>query len=205
MTAAANPVLTKNHNLSGVDVVMKAIIQLFRSIKELPTKYPAIISGYIIYMYLFSVMIRLFVVARHTTVRFWDVVELFNALPFMWLLAMTWVKVLQMRTKLYESETLRITKEQELQTKETQISTMREVVLGLQHQVNNPLAIIALTLGKIRRSMQPSEELNVDINSIEKESKRIAQALRDFSETRKYAVEQIGKTIGTMAVTEKAE
>jgi len=184
---------------------MKTIVQFFRLIKELPTKYPAIISGYIIYMYLFSVMIRLFVVARHTSVRFWDVVELFDALPFMWLLAMTWVKVLEIRTKLHESETQRIIKEQELQTKETQIATMREVVLGLQHQVNNPLAIIALTLGKVRRTVQLSEELSVDINSIERESKRIAQALKNFSETRKYAVEQIGKTIGAMAVSEKAE
>ncbi len=184
---------------------MKTLMNLLRSIKELPTKYPAVISGYIIYMYLFSVMIRLFVVARHSTVKLWDVVELFNALPFMWLLAMTWVKVLQMRTKLHESETQRIMKEQELQTKETQISTMQEVVLGLQHHVNNPLAIITLTLGRVRRSVLLSEDLIVHLNSIEKESKRITQALKDFSETRTYAVERVDKTIGMMAVSEHAE
>ncbi len=184
---------------------MKTLIKLFRSIRELPTKYPAVISGYIIYMYLFMVMIRLFIIAKHTAVTVYDVLELFNALPFMWLLAMTWVKVLHIRARLHESETQRLIKEQELQTKETQLSTMREVVLGLQHQVNNPLAIIALTLGKVRRTVQLSQELTVDINSIEKESKRIAQVLKNFSETRKYEIEQVCNTIGAMAVPDKVE
>lgn len=184
---------------------MKAIAELYRSIKHLPAKYPAVISGYIIYMYLFIVMIRFFIVARHTEINFWDVVELFDALPFMWLLAMTLVKVINVRTKLHDSETQRIMKEKELHTKEIQIGTMREVVSGLQHRINNPLAIVMLTINKVRRTVALSEEMLVHINSIEKESKRITQALKDFSETQNYEVEQIGKTIVTMAVPVKPE
>jgi len=182
---------------------MTAIIKLVHSIKEIPTKYPAIISGYIIYLYLFVVMMRFFYIAKHSSVNIYDALEMFDALPFMWLLAMTLVKVIHTRTKLHESETQRMMKERELEKKETQIDTMREVVKGLQHQVNNPLAIMMLTIHKVKRLLPPSPELVGDINSIEGELKRITQVLKDFSETEYYAAEQIGKTLGAMAIPEK--
>jgi len=182
---------------------MKIFSELYRAIKVLPTKYPAVISGYIIYLYLFIVMIRFFVVAQHSEVTFYDVLEMFDALPFMWFLAITLVKVIHYRTILHESETQRMKKEKELQIKETQIGTMREVVLGLQHQINNPLAIIMLTIGKFRRTVTLQKDGIEHLNSIEKESKRISQAVKDFSEAQNYEVEQIGKNIGTMAVTVK--
>jgi signal transduction histidine kinase len=183
---------------------MNALGKLKQSIKELPARYPAVISGYIIYLYLFLVMVRFFFVARYSAVTFYDVLEMFDALPFMWFLAITLVKVIQYRTKLHESETLRMMKENELEIKETQISTMREVVLGLQHQINNPLAIILLTLTKVKRSIPLSEEMTLHLATVEKESKRITQALKDFSESQHYEVEQIAKTMGAMAVPEKA-
>ncbi len=178
---------------------MQTLLNLGRSIKELPTKYPAVISGYIIYLYLFIVMIRFFVMAKTSVVDFYTVIEMFDALPFMWLLAMMLVKVITIRTKLHDSETQRIMKEQELHIKETQISTMREVVMGLQHQINNPLAIIMLLLHSVKRSVLPPD-VAVKINSIEDESKRITQALKDFSATESYEAQQIGKTFGAMAV-----
>jgi len=182
---------------------MKEIVKLYHGLKELPAKYPAVISGYIIYLYLFIAMIRFFIVAKTETLDFYDVIEMFDALPFMWMLAMLLVKVIQINTKLHESETLRIVNEQKLHIKETQINTMREMVLGVQHQVNNPLAIIMLRIHKIKQSLVMPEEMSKQINSIEKESKRITQALKEFSESQIYEVEEIGPTMGSMAIPEK--
>lgn len=179
---------------------MKFLKGMITSITEIPTRYPAVISAYIIYSYLFFVMIRFFIVAKRQTVDFYDVIEVFDALPFMWLLAMTLVKVIYIKTDLHNSETQRIVKEQELHLKETQIETMRQVVLGMQHHINNPMAIIMLTLHKIKRTIQLSPELTEHINSIESESKRITKVLKDFSETHDYGVEQIGSTNSAMAV-----
>jgi len=176
---------------------------LFHSLRELPAKYPAVLSGYIIYLYLFIVMIRFFVEARTSTIDYYDVIEMFDALPFMWLLAMMLVKVINVRTQLHESETQRIFKEQELHIKETQIGTMREVVRGLQHQINNPLAIILLMIHRMKRSSLSLDD-STSINTIEMESQRITQALKDFSETQKYETEQIGKTMGAMAIPGKS-
>lgn len=182
---------------------MKFVSDLINTVKELPAKYPAVISAYIIYGYLFFVMIRFFILAKRSTLYFYDIVEIFDALPFMWFLAVTLVKVIDIRTKLHESETQRMVKEQELQIRDTQMGTMKEVVLGMQHQINNPLAIIMLTLHKVKRTIPLTPELGIHINAIEEESKRITQALKDFSATQSYEVEHIGKTVGAMAVPVK--
>jgi signal transduction histidine kinase len=121
----------------------------------------------------------------------------------MWMLAMMLVKVIQINTQLHDSETKRMVSEKELEIKGTQLKTMREIVLGMQHQINNPLAIILLTIHKIRKSLVLPEEMTVQVNSIEKESKRINQVLKDFSETQIYEVEHIGTTMGSMAIPEK--
>jgi signal transduction histidine kinase len=183
---------------------MNTLKNLIRSVKELPAKYPAVISGYIIYLYLFIVMIRFFIVAKTSVISFYDIVEMFDALPFMWLLAMMLVKVIAIKTKLLESETQRMMKEQELHIKETQINTMREVVMGLQHQINNPLAVILLRIHKVKKSLLLSPEMVAHIDAIGDESKRISQALKDFSATQNYEAELIGKNIGSMALPEKA-
>lgn len=183
---------------------MKTTIRsLLYALKELPAKYPAVLSGYIIYLYLFIVMIRFFLTAKETSIDLYTVIEMFDALPFMWMLAMMLVKVIQINTQLHESETKRILNEQVLEIKETQVNTMREMVLGVQHQINNPLAIIMLRIQKIKRSLNLPEEMSVQINSIAEESKRITQALKDFSETQHYVSEQIGISIGAMAVPKK--
>jgi signal transduction histidine kinase len=185
---------------------MEKTSSFFSALKEIPMKYPAVISGYIIYSYLFYTLIRFFIIAKESKLTFQNVFEMFDALPFMWLLAIMLVKVIDIRTKLHESETLRMLHERELQVKETQITTMREVVRGLQHHINNPLAIIMLTISRIKRQIQNMPEVDKEVVSIEEASKRITKALRDFGESEYYKVEQIGSTIGAMTVpTEKME
>ncbi|MEW5800381.1 MAG: histidine kinase dimerization/phospho-acceptor domain-containing protein [Bacteroidota bacterium] len=174
--------------------------RLLQSLKEIPMKYPAVISGYIIYSYLFYTLIRFFIIARESRVTFQTVFEMFDALPFMWLLAIMLVKVIDIKTRLYESERLRMLHEKELNMKETQITTMREVTRGLQHHINNPLAIIILTLSKVKRLVSGSPEVTKEINSIEEAAKRITKALKDFGESDYYKVEQIGSTVGAMTV-----
>lgn len=51
--------------------------------------------------------------------------------------------------------------------------------------------------------MQLPHDVSIHIETIEHEAKRIAKALKDFSETQNYETEQIGKTIGVMAVPGK--
>jgi hypothetical protein len=107
------------------------MIKFLRSIPEYATaffaRYPAVLSGYIIYCYLFISIMRLFYKVKHSGATLVDAYDIFSALPFMWLLAVSLVKVIEYRTKLHENETQQLAREKELQLKDTQLKTMHEV------------------------------------------------------------------------------
>ena len=162
-------------------------------------QYPALLSGYIIYSYLFISMVRLFIKARYFGATLSDAYDIFSALPFMWFLAVALVKVIDYRSKFHDSETRRMNSEIELQTKVTQLNTMHEVVKGLQHQVNNPLAIISLAIGQTKRSVGNNPMVIARIESIEHAANQITSALQKFSESGRYESERIDDVVGSIA------
>ena len=183
---------------------MKYFKLIIQQGKEFSTRYPAVLSGYIIYGYLFLAMIRLFLKVKFGSARLSDAYDIFSALPFMWLLAVAMVKVIEIRTKLYESETQLLLHREQLRLRETQLNTMKEVVRGLQHHVNNPLAIISLCLSRVKRRLVNSHDGLEDVEQIESASKRISAALMDFSNAEQYEVENVKSIIGTMAIPPKS-
>lgn len=177
---------------------------ILRQGTEFFTKYPAVLSGYIIYGYLFLAIIRLFLKVKYGGAKLSDAYDIFSALPFMWLLAVAMVKVIDTRTRLHESQTQIILHEEQLRLKETQLSTMKEVVRGLQHHVNNPLAIISLCLSRVKRRMAGNRDGLEDVEQIEVASKRISAALTDFSNAQQYEVEVVKSVVGTIAIPPKS-
>jgi signal transduction histidine kinase len=163
-------------------------------------QYPAVLSGYIIYSYLFVSILRLFIKVRYYGGTLSDVYDIFSALPFMWLLSVSLVKVIDYRSKLHDSETRRMRSEKELHTKITQLETMHEVVLGLQHEVNNPLAIITLSIGQVKKYGLDNPRAPKLAESINDAVQRITKALKNLSETEHYEVEHIHADVGGMAV-----
>lgn len=170
-----------------------------RSIKEFSAKYPAVLSGYIIYSYLFIAMMRFFVKAKSRELTLYEIYETFDALPFMWLLSSTLVKIIDIRTKLHNTEKERILNLRELEIKQTQLNTMHEVAKGFQHKINNPLTIVSLTLSSTRRTAVGNPGILERITVLEESMNRIKQAVIDFSGAQKYEVEDIGPVIGFMA------
>jgi hypothetical protein len=182
---------------------MKYIRLLIREGQEFFTKYPAVLSGYIIYGYLFLAIIRLFLKVKYGGAKLSDAYDIFSALPFMWLLAVALVKVIETRTRLHESQTQIMLREEQLRLKETQLNTMKEVVKGLQHHVNNPLAIISLCLSRVKRRLSGNQDGLEDVGQIEIASKRISAALSEFSNARQYEVEVEPSVVGSIAVPPK--
>jgi hypothetical protein len=167
------------------------------------SKYPAVLSGYVIYSYLFVSIMRLFIKVHYYGGNFSDVIDLFSPLPFMWFLSVSLVKVIEYRTKLHESESLLLRSEKELQTKATQLETLHQTVLGLQHEVNNPLAIITLAIGGMRRrglDHQASEHM---LDLVDDASRRIGKSLEKLSQTDRYDLHYIHPDVGPMVVLPK--
>ncbi len=183
---------------------MKFLRSAIRSCKDFCAAYPAMLSGYIIYAYLFVAIIRLFLKVKFGGATVSDAYDIFSALPFMWLLAVTLVKVIEFRTKLHQMQTESLRNQQELHLKETQLHTMKEVVKGLQHRINNPLAVIFLYLSKLKGKFVHDADTSDELEKIGIASSRISNALVQFSEAQNYKVEYVGHVVGTMAVTEPA-
>ena len=185
------------------------MIKYIRSVQEYITeffaKYPAVLSGYIIYCYLFISIMRLFYKVKHQGATFYDAYDIFSALPFMWFLAVSLVKVIEYRTRLHQNEKQQLTHEKELQMKDTQLKTMHEVVKGLQHKINNPLAIIALLINKTKKSIKGNQEAIKNIESIEQSANSIAQALEDFKRSEIYQIDNIGLLEGKIAAISKEQ
>ncbi len=185
------------------------MIKFLRSIPEYAVaffaKYPAVLSGYIIYCYLFISIMRLFYKVKHQGATFYEVYDIFSALPFMWLLAVCLVKVIEYRIKLHENETQQLVRAKELQTKDTQLKTMHEVVKGLQHQINNPLAVIALLIGRTKRLVKDNNEAVKNIEFIEQSADSIAKALEDFKRAEMYETDHIGPLEGKIAAIPKEQ
>ena len=182
---------------------MEKLKSFVKSGTDFFAQFPAVLSGYIIYAYLFVSIMRLFFKVKHHTATFSDAYDIFSALPFMWLLAVALVKVIEFRTRLHESETQIMAEREHLHLKETQLNTMKEVVKGLQHHVNNPLALIFLVIGRLKRKFTNTPDVLDDLEQVDQASKRISTALTDFSNAEKYESEYVEQHVGTIAVPPK--
>lgn len=178
---------------------MSALQTLYGRIKHFVVSYPAVLSGYVIYSYLFIAIIRFMLQARFDTITFGDGVQIFLPLPFMWLLAVSLVKVIEIRTRLHESERKRMQDAKELDLKRMQLQTLREVVRGVQHQINNPLAIALLTADKLKAQASDMGMVIECANDIARATNRIAEAIVGFSRMETYDTAPVGPHVGNIA------
>jgi len=179
---------------------MRPFKELIQDIRAMLAKYPAVVSAIFIYGYLLYSLIRFFHSAVGTSLGFWDFLEIFDALPFMWLLSVTLVMIIEIRTRLHESEQQRLIRENELNIRTTQMNTLREVAVGVQHEINSPLTVINLNIYKMKNLPSNSDELKPFLESLENESKRISSALKALSELEEYKSDPVNPSVGGMVI-----
>ncbi len=162
--------------------------QSIQSLKDFCIRYPAVLSGYILYSCLFITTIDFFLDVKDPTrgLHPFDLVKQFDSLLWMWLLALSLVKIIEFRTRLHEQEKAELRRQQELQVQKTQLTTLLEVIRGLQHEINNPLTIVMVYLQKMER-MSITNELRQTIATVRVGTQRIASILRRYSEAQSYS------------------
>ncbi|MBI3112313.1 MAG: hypothetical protein HYZ01_12170 [Ignavibacteriales bacterium] len=163
---------------------MQSFRRALSPLKDFFIKHPAVLSGYIIYAYLFISTMEFYrdFKERHFT-HFLDFYKSFDALIWMWLLAFALVKVIEYRTKVSE-------KQKQLSIKEAELQTVHGMLRTLQHEINNPLAIVFLYLHQAERSAKDSPKLAETLTEIRKGAERIARTLRDFSNAQGFETVQ---------------
>jgi signal transduction histidine kinase len=172
--------------------------------KDFFVKYPAVLSGYIIYAYFFVSTMEFYRDFKSKSFTHGlDFVKEFDALLWMWLLAYALVKVIEFRTRLSEEEKKRLQREKELELQQSHLQTMHEVVRGLQHDINNPLTIILAYLRRAEKAAESNPEIIKNLNEVRDGAERIAKALRDYSEAK--GVLTVSSPVGQFAQPKKDE
>jgi len=171
---------------------------LFEPLTNFFARYPAVLSGYIIYLYLFFATLDFYQdvkerAPRHIT----DYFQNFDALIWMWLLAWALVKVIEYRTKVQTHEKKEFEHQQELKLRQMQLNTMQEVIRALQHDINNPLTIILAYLRRAEKAAANSPEILENLAEVKSGAERIAKCLSDFAKARAYAT--IDSPVGPLA------
>ncbi|MEX1276889.1 MAG: histidine kinase dimerization/phospho-acceptor domain-containing protein [Bacteroidota bacterium] len=169
---------------------LQKTIGFFRPLKDFFIKHPAVLSGYIIYAYLFISTMEFYrdFKEKHFT-HFLDYFKSFDALIWMWLLAFALVKVIEYRTRVTQ-------KQAQLSVREAELQTVHGMLRTLQHEINNPLAIVFLYLHQAERNAKDSPKLVQTLVEIRKGAERIAKTLRDFSNAQGY--ETVQSSVGDM-------
>lgn len=161
-------------------------------------RYPAVLSGYIIYLYLFFATMDFYQNVKEKSLHHLsDYFQNFDALFWMWLLAVSLVKVIEYRTKVQDHHKQQLIQQQELELKQTQLNTMQEVIRALQHDINNPLTIILAYLRRAEKASQQAPEVLQNLSEIRAGAERIAKSLSDFAKARAYAT--VDSPVGPLA------
>ena len=169
---------------------------LFGPLIKFFVRYPAVLSGYIIYFYFLFETIDFFKDVKERSAHA-NSFQNFDALIWMWLLAWALVKIIEYRTKLTDHQKKELEQKQTLEVQRTQLNTMQEVIRALQHDINNPLTIILAYLRRAQRAAGNSPEVLESLAEIKSGADRIAKSLSDFAKARAYTT--IESPVGPLA------
>ncbi|MBM4162818.1 MAG: hypothetical protein FJ217_17210 [Ignavibacteria bacterium] len=176
---------------------MKGLLALFRPLRDFFVKHPAVLSGYIIYAYFFITTMGFYRDIKESHFKNFNIFERFDALIWMWLLALALVKIIQYRGRLSEQEKKQLEHKKQLELKEAQLSTAHQMIRTLQHQINNPLTIILLYIQRAVREAQSSPALLEHLTRVKEGAERISTTLREFSTAQ--GIETVESPVGSMA------
>ena len=155
--------------------------KIFKPLRDFFIKHPAVLSGYIIYAYFFVTTMDFYRDMKLTHFKSFHIFERYDALIWMWLLAVVLVKVIEYRNRLSEQSRLQLEREKELEVKGVQLETAQQMIRTLQHQINNPLTIILLYVQRALRRGDASPEIAGNLQEIKNSAERIAGVLREFA------------------------
>jgi signal transduction histidine kinase len=172
--------------------------KFLRTTRDFFVAYPAVLSGYIIYLYFFLTTMKYYQDFKEKSLGLSDIFQSFDALAWMWLLALALVKVIQYREKSHEEARRRESSERELAQHRSQLETMQQVTRALQHQINNPLTIVLAYTTKAQRKVKGDAELEKYLTEVRTATDRIIQALKDYSSSGTYRT--VETPVGKMAV-----
>ncbi len=159
---------------------MKFLKLVFKKIWSLVERYPIIASAIVIYLYYLLASIYLFHHERQQHQTLWDYVMDYDSLIFLWLAAAAFIQVQKYRKGHQEEQERRSRMERLLDRQQMYSQLVNDITLLLQDNVNNPLAVIAVTTQEIRRRFEKDQEIMRWLDRIDGAMQRIHNTIRDI-------------------------
>ena len=152
---------------------------VWRQIRAIVDKYPVIVAAVVIYLFADLLIMNVF---RHSGERrgTLDYVTEFGSLFFLWLASAALIQMQKMRKSYQQEQERRHNIERVLDRQQIYNQLVNDITNLLQDNVNNPLAIIAVTTQEIRRKFEKDDEILHWLDRIEGAMQRIHHTIRDL-------------------------
>lgn len=182
----------------------KILYRIYKPLRDFFIKRPALLSGCIIYAYFLVTTMDFYKDFKKThSVGVLSTFEKFDALIWMWLLAVVLVKVIEYRNRLNHQERLSLEREKELEVKGAQLATTHEMIRTLQHQINNPLTIILLYIRRALRKAENNQQDFENLTMVKNGAERIAATLQEFAHAQ--GIETVDSPVGGLVTPTKKD
>lgn len=159
---------------------MKTIIDKFLKLtRTLWDRYPVVIAAIAIYLYYLLTSLNLFEHDNRPR-TFVDYLMQFDSLIFMWIAAAALLQLQRFRKSHQKAEDRRRDIEHVLDRQQIYGQLVNDITLLLQDNVNNPLAVIAVTTQEIRRRFEKDSEIIRWLDRIDGAMQRIHNTIRDL-------------------------
>jgi hypothetical protein len=155
------------------------LTKIYTPIKNLVLKYPVVVAGVVIYAYYLFTTVDLFGHAGGKK-SFWEYIVQFDSLIFLWIASAALIQLQNARKSQKQEEEGRRSMERLLDRQEVYGTLLKDIMMLLQDNVNNPLAIISTTTQEIRRKFNNDAEIMRWLDRIEGAMVRIHHTIRDL-------------------------
>lgn len=183
--------------------IKKLLHMVYKPLRDFFIRHPAVLSGYIIYAYFFITTMDFYRDMKQSHFKSFNIIERFDGLFWMWILAVVLVKVIEYRNRLNEQERIRLERERELQLKGVQLETTHQMIRTLQHQINNPLTIILLYVQRALRKAETNKQDLENLIMVKNGAERIATTLREFAHAQ--GIETVDSPVGDLVSPSKKD
>ena len=157
--------------------MLKILLTSWRNVRDFVERFPIVIAGSVIYIYYFVTSLDLF---EHSTEKrtFLDFLVQFDSLILLWMLAAALLQVQKFRRAHKKEEERRREMERIIDRQKIFKQIVNDVTMLLQDTVNNPLAIISVTIQDMQRRYEKDEEMQRMLGRIETSVARINDTMR---------------------------
>lgn len=165
---------------------MKSLRESYVKVKAIYIQYPfvlygAILVSSILYTYLITYLVQYFIKVGEMNFGIVYGIESLEVLPFLILFIVSITRIIELKTNLNKSEKCKLHAERITQLQQAKLTAFHEISRNVQHDINNPLTIINLSLVHARRAAAGIIDILNHIDIIDQAASQIGIALEELS------------------------